>query len=152
MTLDAVLDRIDSDLTAATNRLLELLRIPSISTDPAYAAECDSAADWLVHDLQTIGIEVGKRLTPGHPMVVGHIEGDGPHLLFYGHYDVQPVDPIELWSRDPQCVMDTMKRANGLYKRLLQEFEPPGIDPGIEQSLREFVEKRKQEGGAKTDF
>jgi acetylornithine deacetylase/succinyl-diaminopimelate desuccinylase-like protein len=101
MSLEAVLTRIDTELPAATERLLELLRIPSVSTDPAYKAECDAAADWLVADLQSIGVKAEKRPTPGHPMVVGHVDGDGPHLLFYGHYDVQPVDPIDLWDRDP---------------------------------------------------
>lgn len=101
MTLDAVLARIDTDLPQATDRLLELLRIPSISTDPAFKDHCQTAADWLVADLQSLGVPAEKRDTPGHPMVVGHVEGDGPHLLFYGHYDVQPVDPLELWDRDP---------------------------------------------------
>ncbi|MHA6344048.1 M20/M25/M40 family metallo-hydrolase [Roseivivax sp. CAU 1761] len=101
MTLDAVLSRIDADLPAATDRLLDLLRIPSISTDPAYRGDCDRAADWLVADLASFGVAAEKRPTPGHPMVVGQVPGDGPHLLFYGHYDVQPVDPIELWRRDP---------------------------------------------------
>ncbi|MCB1341880.1 MAG: M20/M25/M40 family metallo-hydrolase [Pseudooceanicola sp.] len=101
MSLDAVLSRIDADLPAATDRLLELLRIPSISTDPAFKADCDAAADWLVADLKTLGVDAAKRVTPGHPMVVGHIDGEGPHLLFYGHYDVQPVDPLDLWDRDP---------------------------------------------------
>ena len=101
MSLDAVLSRIDTDLDAALDRLMTLLRIPSISTDPAYKADCDAAADWLVADLQSLGVTAEKRPTPGHPMVVGHVEGDGPHLLFYGHYDVQPVDPLDLWDRDP---------------------------------------------------
>ncbi|MGM0742016.1 MAG: M20/M25/M40 family metallo-hydrolase [Pseudomonadota bacterium] len=101
MSLDAVLARIDEQLPEATARLLDLLRIPSISTDPAFAGECDKAADWLVMDLQSLGIKAGKRATPGHPMVVGHVEGDGPHLLFYGHYDVQPVDPLDMWTNDP---------------------------------------------------
>ncbi|WP_299783503.1 M20/M25/M40 family metallo-hydrolase [uncultured Roseobacter sp.] len=101
MSLDTVLSRIDSDLPAAMERLKELLRIPSISTDPAYNAECDRAADWLVADLGSLGIKTEKRDTPGHPMVVGHLDGPGPHLLFYGHYDVQPVDPLELWDNDP---------------------------------------------------
>ena len=105
MSLENVLARIDSDLPEATERLLDLLRIPSISTDPAYKADCDRAADWLVADLQTLGVKSEKRPTPGHPMVVGHIDGpeggSGPHLLFYGHYDVQPVDPLDLWDRDP---------------------------------------------------
>ncbi|ASM72049.1 MULTISPECIES: M20/M25/M40 family metallo-hydrolase [Roseobacteraceae] len=111
MSVDATLAHIDANLTQATDRLLELLRIPSISTDPAFAADCDRAADWLVADLQSIGIDATKRPTPGHPMVVGHVEGDGPHLLFYGHYDVQPVDPLELWDRDPfdPQVEDTAK-------------------------------------------
>ena len=101
MSLDAVLARLDTDLPAATDRLFDLLRIPSVSTDMAYKAECDRAADWLVEDLKSIGIDASKRVTPGHPMVVGHIAGEGPHLLFYGHYDVQPVDPLDLWDRDP---------------------------------------------------
>ena len=111
MSLDDVLSRIDADLPAATDRLLELLRIPSISTDPAYKADCDRAADWLVADLNSLGIATQKRQTPGHPMVVGHLDGEGPHLLFYGHYDVQPVDPLELWDRDPfdPEVQDTPK-------------------------------------------
>ncbi|MBL3704450.1 M20/M25/M40 family metallo-hydrolase [Sulfitobacter sp. BDSS02] len=111
MSLDDVLSRIDADLPAATDRLLELLRIPSISTDPAFKADCDRAADWLVADLNSLGIATEKRQTPGHPMVVGHLDGEGPHLLFYGHYDVQPVDPLELWDRDPfdPEVQDTPK-------------------------------------------
>jgi acetylornithine deacetylase/succinyl-diaminopimelate desuccinylase-like protein len=101
MTLDAVLSRIDDTLPEALDRLMALLRIPSISTDPAYKAECDAAADWLVADLAALGFEASKRPTPGHPMVVAHSPGTGRHLLFYGHYDVQPVDPLSLWHRDP---------------------------------------------------
>lgn len=111
MTLDAVLARIDADLPAATERLMDLLRIPSISTDPAFKADCDRAADWLVNDLNSLGIDASKRATPGHPMVVGHAKGSGKHLLFYGHYDVQPVDPLNLWDRypfDPE-LQDTAK-------------------------------------------
>ena len=101
MSLDAVLARIDADLPAALDRLMALLRIPSISTDSNYDADCDRAADWLVADLTSRGVEAAKRPTPGKPMVIGHAAGDGPHLMFYGHYDVQPVDPLELWARDP---------------------------------------------------
>lgn len=101
MSLDDILARIDTDLPDATERLLDLLRIPSISTDPAFKADCDRAADWLVDDLSALGVAVSKRTTPGHPMVVGHVGDSGPHLLFYGHYDVQPVDPLDLWDHDP---------------------------------------------------
>ncbi len=111
MTLDAVLTRIDDTLPQALDRLMELLRIPSISTDPAYKADCARAADWLVQDLQSLGFTARAAATPGHPMVVGH-GGEGKrHILFYGHYDVQPVDPLDLWDRppfDPQ-VQDTPK-------------------------------------------
>ncbi len=102
-TLATVLQQIDSDTDAATDRLFDLLKIKTISTDPAYASDCISGADWLVAELNDLGIAASRRDTPGHPMVVGHsekVEGR-PHVLFYGHYDVQPVDPLELWHRDP---------------------------------------------------
>jgi len=101
MTLEAVLAKIDENLPQATDRLLDLLRIPSISTDPAFVADCDRAADWLVQDLKTIGFDASKRPTQGHPMVMGHADGPGTHIMFYGHYDVQPVDPLELWHTPP---------------------------------------------------
>ncbi|WP_170449664.1 dipeptidase [Ruegeria arenilitoris] len=103
MSLDATLSKIDSDLSASIERLMEFLRIPSISTDPAFKKDVDKAADWLVDDLKSIGIDAKKHPTPGHPMVVGHVgdDADAPHVLFYGHYDVQPVDPLDLWNRDP---------------------------------------------------
>jgi acetylornithine deacetylase/succinyl-diaminopimelate desuccinylase-like protein len=101
MSLDAVLARIDETLPQATERLFDLLRIPSISTDPAHAADCVRAADWLAADLASIGFDAASRPTPGHPMVVGHAGTGDRHLLFYGHYDVQPVDPLDLWDRPP---------------------------------------------------
>ncbi len=111
MTLTPVLARLDDGLDDALARLMALLRIPSISTDPAYKGDCDAAADWLVQDLESIGFDASKRATPGHPMVVAHGGEGGPHLLFYGHYDVQPVDPLELWDADPfaPAIEDTPK-------------------------------------------
>lgn len=112
MSLDKVLAHIDADQDAALARLIDLLRIESISTDPAYANECEKAADWLVDDLKSIGFDAEKRPTPGHPMVMAHSnQTDGTHVLFYGHYDVQPVDPLNLWDNrpfDPQ-IEDTPK-------------------------------------------
>ena len=101
MTLDAVLARIDETLPQSLDRLMDLLRIPSISTDPAYAADCARAADWLVKDLESLGFTARAAATPGHPMVVGHGGTGDRHILFYGHYDVQPVDPLDLWDRPP---------------------------------------------------
>ncbi|MCC5993323.1 MAG: dipeptidase [Rhodobacteraceae bacterium] len=100
--MSTVLDRIDQDLPGALGRLTDLLRIPSISTDPAHNADVAHAADWLVDELRGLGFDARKDETPGHPMVVAHGGAeDGPHLLFYGHYDVQPVDPLELWDSPP---------------------------------------------------
>jgi acetylornithine deacetylase/succinyl-diaminopimelate desuccinylase-like protein len=101
MSLDKVLAQIDDNMPKATERLMALLRIPSISTDPAFDADVDRAADWLVAELAALGATAEKRPTTGHPMVVGHIGEGSPHLMFYGHYDVQPVDPLDLWDRDP---------------------------------------------------
>ena len=99
--LSAVLDHLDQSADGSVEHLFDLLRIKSISTDPAFADECRKAAAWLVKDLESIGFEASVRETAGHPMVVAHHDGDGPHVLFYGHYDVQPVDPLSLWERDP---------------------------------------------------
>jgi acetylornithine deacetylase/succinyl-diaminopimelate desuccinylase-like protein len=100
--LTPVLAHLDGDREQALSRLFELLRFRSISTDPAYDGECHAAAEWLARDLAGIGFEARVAPSRGQPMVVAHdLAADGPHLLFYGHYDVQPVDPLELWERDP---------------------------------------------------
>ncbi len=100
--LESVLGRIDSDLDRSLERLFAWLRIPSISTDPAFAGDCRNAAEWLRAELAELGIEASVRETGGHPAVVGHARRDGtPHVMFYGHYDVQPVDPLELWETPP---------------------------------------------------
>ena len=111
MSLDAVLAKIDENLPQSLERLMELLRIPSISTDPAYKNDCAKAADWLVGDLKSLGFDASSWPTPGHPMVVAHGGEGKAHLLFYGHYDVQPVDPLALWDHDPfdPQVQDTAK-------------------------------------------
>lgn len=104
MTLENTLLHIDSNLPHALKRLCALLRIPSISTDPSYKNNCQQAAEWLVNDLKSLGFDASIRQTSGHPMVVAHggsSKAEAKHLLFYGHYDVQPVDPISLWQHDP---------------------------------------------------
>ncbi|WP_267553941.1 dipeptidase [Rhizobium rhizogenes] len=102
--LSPVLNRADQNLPSSLDKLFELLRIKSISTDPDFKAECRKAAEWLVGYLNSLGFTASVRDTPGHPMVVAHHDAgsaNAPHVLFYGHYDVQPVDPIELWESDP---------------------------------------------------
>jgi acetylornithine deacetylase/succinyl-diaminopimelate desuccinylase-like protein len=99
---EKVLAEADRQVDASLARLFELIRIPSISTDPAFAEHCRRAAQWLANELSALGFDASVRQTKGHPMVVGHDSaGSGPHVLFYGHYDVQPVDPVALWNSDP---------------------------------------------------
>jgi acetylornithine deacetylase/succinyl-diaminopimelate desuccinylase-like protein len=100
--LDAVLSRIDQDIDQSVERLFALLRIASVSTDPAFAPQCRAAAEHVAADLATIGFDAAVRPTDGHPVVVGKSNAaDGPRVLFYGHYDVQPVDPLNLWKTPP---------------------------------------------------
>ena len=102
--LNSVLDRIDADFDNSLERLFALLRIKSISADPAFAEDCKKAADHLATDIGTIGFSAEVRPTAGHPAVVGKSSGNGaarPHVLFYGHYDVQPPDPLDQWSVPP---------------------------------------------------
>ena len=99
------LDYVEAHLDDSLDRLFALMRVPSVSTDPAYAEQCQRAAKLLADELAGLGFAARVAQTPGHPMVVAHHDGPAgeqvPHVLFYGHYDVQPVDPIELWKRDP---------------------------------------------------
>jgi acetylornithine deacetylase/succinyl-diaminopimelate desuccinylase-like protein len=103
--LPAVLQKIDAGLDQSLERLFEFLRIQSISTDPAYNKECQAAAAFVAKDLSGIGFQTSIRQTEGHPIVVGKGGGAGngksPRVLFYGHYDVQPVDPLDLWDTPP---------------------------------------------------
>src|SRR3981189_2359811 len=104
--LQPVLGRIDADFDNSLERLFALLRIKSISADPAFAGDCKAAADHLAKDIASLGFATEVRPTAGHPAIVakpnGGAKGNGrPHVLFYGHYDVQPVDPLHLWPRPP---------------------------------------------------
>lgn len=105
--VSALLSEVDRGFDRSTSRLVEFLRIPSISTDPAYDHETRRCADWLVAELRGLGFTAEAAKTIGHPMVVAHHPGVGPdaakrpRILYYGHYDVQPADPVELWKSPP---------------------------------------------------
>src|SRR5690606_33341841 len=115
--LPSVLDALDQSQDEALERLFELLRIKSISTDPAHKDECAAAAEWCARTLREIGFETSIRPTTGHPMVVGHshreVPEGMPHVLFYGHYDVQPPDPLDLWTSPPFEPQLAEDRRNG---------------------------------------
>jgi len=104
MQTQPVLDHIEATLDAARERWFSFLRIPSVSAQPAHAGDCAAAAAWVRDQLAAMGFQAAVHDTPGHPIVLGHHPGpgpDAPHLLFYGHYDVQPAEPLELWASPP---------------------------------------------------
>ncbi|MEM9066092.1 MAG: M20/M25/M40 family metallo-hydrolase [Planctomycetota bacterium] len=106
--VQSALEWLESNEDAAFQRLCDWLRIPSVSTDPEFNAETRRAAEWAKDHLEASGLDVrlvetGAPDAPGHPIVLAESpgSGDGPHILFYGHYDVQPPDPIEGWRTGP---------------------------------------------------
>ena len=119
---------LEANEEASVERLIDWLRIPSISTDPAFKGQCRRAAEWAGEQLRELGftVELGETgelaengTGSGHPIVLATIEGSksykGPHVLFYGHYDVQPCDPLELWESPPfePVVRDAKKGEEG---------------------------------------
>jgi acetylornithine deacetylase/succinyl-diaminopimelate desuccinylase-like protein len=104
--LDEVLARIDAERDNSLARLFKLLSIKSISTDPAYADDCRTAAVTLAADLATLDLAAQVHPTDGHPIVFAKASSASgragrKRAVFYGHYDVQPVDPLELWQTPP---------------------------------------------------
>ncbi len=104
--LDSVLQHLDTDQDHAIDRLKQFLAIPSVSTDPAFAMHAPRAADFVADALRNAGLDATIHATPGHPIVLAHTPAnqsppDAPHLLFYGHYDVQPPDPLDEWTSPP---------------------------------------------------
>ena len=99
------------------SELEDWIRIPSISTDSKYKEDVQKAADWLVDHLKAIGIQrVEARPTEGHPIVYAEhiVDPSRPTVLVYGHYDVQPPDPLELWDSPP---FEPVKKDGHLYGR-----------------------------------
>src|SRR5690625_352064 len=94
---------IDSQFTEAVDELKEFLKIPSISADSKYEKEVRRGAEWLENQLKKLKVKTKIYETEGHPIVYGEyiVSDDAPTVLFYGHYDVQPPDPMELWESDP---------------------------------------------------
>jgi acetylornithine deacetylase/succinyl-diaminopimelate desuccinylase-like protein len=89
---------------AATAELFDFLRIPSVSARSEHKGDVARAADWLAQRLRDAGLATEVIPTPGHPVVLAEWRGAGPGAptyLVYGHYDVQPPEPLELWTSDP---------------------------------------------------
>lgn len=108
---DAVLAALDVAEADTLARTLDFLRIPSVSAQPAHAGDCRRAAAWLRDELAAIGFDAAVRETAGHPCVVARHPGPAagaaagaaaaPRVLYYGHHDVQPAEPLAAWSSPP---------------------------------------------------
>jgi len=108
--IEQVLQNLQDTESQGVQRLCDWLRIASISADPEYKTQCQEAAQWAADRLSEAGLEArvlptGREAEPGHPCVLATTpnaaDGSGPHVLFYGHYDVQPPDPLDLWETGP---------------------------------------------------
>ena len=101
--MNGVFQHLEENQQQFESDLFELLRIPSISADSQYTTDVRRAADWLVEHLQQIGLQTELHETPGHPVVYAESEPvpGAPVVLVYGHYDVQPPDPLDLWTTPP---------------------------------------------------
>jgi len=123
---------------AALNQFLDFLRFGSISTDPKYKDQVLTCAEWLQNKLTAIGLETTTHPTPGHPIIVafGPKKEGRPTVLIYGHYDVQPVDPLDLWRRPPfnPGIENGIVTARGASDNKGQIF---AHILGIEQTLKE---------------
>ena len=120
MSIAAVLERVDRETGASLEQLKEYLRIPSVSTDPAYAGEVRRCAEFVQERLRAAGLDTEIVETAGHPLVYGEWLGapGRPTVLFYGHYDVQPVDPVNEWRNDPfEPTIETGERGEQIVAR-----------------------------------
>jgi acetylornithine deacetylase/succinyl-diaminopimelate desuccinylase-like protein len=108
---------IDEHRDRFRDELFDFLRIPSVSARSEHRADTRDAAEWLAARMRELGLEVAVEETPGHPIVLGEWRGAGdgaPTLLIYGHYDVQPAEPLELWTTPP---FDPTVRDGRIYAR-----------------------------------
>jgi len=123
---------------ASLNQFLDFLRFGSISTDSKYKSQMLDCAGWLGHKLTAIGLKVVHHETPGHPILVarGPRKEGRPTVLIYGHYDVQPVDPLDLWHRPPfnPGIENGIVTARGASDNKGQIF---AHILGVEQALKE---------------
>src|SRR3954469_18984567 len=114
---DKVIDFINVNRDRYLDELKGLLAIPSISALPEHAADVTRCAEWCTEEMRRIGLQNVRLIdTPGNPVVYGDWLGapGAPTILFYGHYDVQPVDPLELWQSPP---FEATIRDNEIYAR-----------------------------------
>ena len=105
--MQAVIDYLKQNETRAVTELCEYLRFPSVSAQPNHKQDLQACAEWVVNHCQSIGLEARLCPTAGNPVVIARAPRSSsngrtrPHFLIYGHYDVQPPEPFELWKSPP---------------------------------------------------
>src|SRR5688500_12329594 len=100
----AIHSYIDDNKERFQAELFDFLRIPSVSARTEHNQDVAAAAEWVAQRARDLGMSVALHKTKGHPIVVARHEKAGsnaPTVLIYGHYDVQPVEPLELWETKP---------------------------------------------------
>ena len=160
--LDAALAYAGRHHERFVDELFDLLRIPSVSTDPARAGDVRRCAGWLADHLAEIGLDAAEVVAPsvprGHPVVFAS-QGDAPDrptLLVYGHYDVQPPDPVEAWTSPPfePVVRDRAVFARGASDDkgplflVLKAVEACLRTGGLPVNLRVVLEGEEEAGSA----
>ena len=162
MTTSTAIDRFaERERDRILEELKQLLVIPSISTDPARAADCRRAADWLAAHLGDLGCETTLLASETHPVLVatGPTVRGAPTILIYGHYDVQPPDPLEEWETPP---FEPTVRDGNLYARgatddkgqvfsIIKAFEAVSAGGGPPVNVR-FLLEGQEESGSKVLF
>src|SRR6201988_1292576 len=115
--IDKVVDYINVQRDRYVDELKQYLAIPSVSALPQHQGDVRRAAEWSADHMKGIGLEDLRLIeTPGNPIVYGDCLNApvAPTILFYGHYDVQPVDPVDLWESPP---FEATVRENEIYAR-----------------------------------
>ena len=151
LPLEPVLAKLDANRAAAIERWQELLRIPSVGTDPRHHADTRRAAEWVAGQLRQIGFEAccaRPRASPWWSVIPAADGQGGPHVLFYGHYDVQPVEPIGLWdSRPSSRRSSTQPDGRKWIARAARGRQGPGDD--LVEAVRAWQEVHGEAAGAR---
>lgn len=161
--MNEVIDVIRKQRDRYVEELQEFLRLPSVSTDPERKQDMVRTAEFVVAQLKKAGVPTADLVpTPGHPIVYGEwiVDPGLPTVLLYGHYDVQPVDPLELWTTGPfdPTVRDGKLYARGatddkgqlmIHFKSLEAFRAAGRKPPV--NLRFLIEGEEEIGSPNLD-
>ena len=160
-SLDELSKWYDNNEKHIVDEFIKFLSFPSISTDPTYRSQCLQTADFLVHYLKEIGMQTSLWTNPGLPVVFAEhkVSALRPTVLIYQHYDVQPVDPIELWTTDPFSpqIKDSKVYARGSSDNKGQCFASLTalkavlhFAKDLDLNIKLFIEGEEESGGAGT--